>query len=153
MDTKTKQEAIAGAPGVIRLGDRDYAVKPASLADLVAMRKRIKAKVPGPDEAFGQLVRSPIWEHLSTEDKGRLAKEAADKKIRGESALSEETIFELLSELDHCRAFALMLLRPLNAGCKIEAVIEQQITAENAAHVAYQLLEQSGGLHLGNARS
>jgi hypothetical protein len=145
-------EAVAGAPGTIALGDRVYLVAAASHADLMTVRRRLKKHVKSPLAMYADLVGDPRFRTLPKKVRDDLAREAGQLRMRGEVALSAEMVDDMLSQAEHCRFLAWILLRKLQPDLTLEALTP--LIDEDAAPVVYaELIRESGMAELAGAES
>lgn len=136
-------ESVAGAPGTLRLNGRTFLVGQATHADLMAVRRRLKKAIKPPLEMYGRLASDPHFELLPEDVRRELAREAAQLTMRGEVALSAEMAMELLTEPEHCRFLAWVLLRKCHPDLRLDE-LTPLVTEDNAAAVCVELARESG---------
>lgn len=135
---------LAGAPGILELGGKTYMVGKAGHADLVTVRKKLKTKMPSPMKMLERIMAEPAWKQIPVDVQKELMKEAGQTQMRGDSPISDNMIFDLLStDPELVALLTWTLIRKPMASVTLEE-ISGKVTEDNASEVLATLLEQSG---------
>ena len=138
MDTLTANELIAGAPGIVRLGDTEYLAAPATDKTFIAARNYIKSKLKTPLEAVAAVVQNLPPAIRAEALKAAVAQQSGGAEITAEAAT------EVMMSLDGCRFLAWLHMRPPANPELTREKLESLITEDNYLDVFSMLDEATG---------
>ena len=137
-------DSLAAAPEVVELGGTSYCVAKCSHADLVAVRAKLKSKVPTPMEMLAKLMKEPVWADFPEDEKKELRKEAARSQMNHEAVLTDDMVFDLIaSDVELASLMAWTLIKKAQPEVGFEAV-QKDVAKEGAADTLGKLLKASG---------
>lgn len=145
--------AIAGAPGVIRLGGKTYLASQPTQKDLESIRKAIGIYVAKRRKSkLSRLVEDPAWKHLTAEQQTALLLKSADSSAEPEDLkkIDPSELIQILGTPDAVRVAAWILLKRENPNIDKERDIDPFITETNCDMLFLEFMEACGMADLGN---
>ena len=139
-------QAISGAPGTIKLGDRTYLVAQPDHKDIAAIGAYLNKRAKSPVQA---LQEDPDFQRLPAAEREPKLDEAARRKFDQAMPYDGKSVLDALTSPDGVRFMAWLLIRKADPSVQYEE-IEPLVTAENADLVHQKLSAASGLNILGN---